>query len=323
MSVDVCDDGKREKLIRRINELYHDLQSDQFDELHQRRHVIERRFWESEVVPRLAAERFQFGVDLCTGTGFVPRILLEHLDRSVRILCIDVSDKALAEARSLLRNEADRIDWHVGDVRAIPLADRSADWVSLNAGLHHLPTPEAVLREIDRVLKPGGYFCLGYEPNALFFSCRSVYFPERIIWYLFWYLSPKRNWRRIRRFLKPQYHMCGGTEHLIEINKSLIQEKLIDGPLSLEELRGLIDIHTHEDESNIAGFHPDELISQHFSKYGVEVFRCTDYGGEMLRAHTWLRWAVDAIMRAACARRGMLFSLILRKPFAGTMSNKE
>ena len=40
----------------------------------------------------------------------------------------------------------------------------------MNAALHHIPAPENVLREIDRVLKPGGRFCLGHEPNAAFFN---------------------------------------------------------------------------------------------------------------------------------------------------------
>ncbi len=315
MSVDTCDDGKQEKLIHRVNELYHDLQSDQFNKLHQRRHVIEQRFWKSEVVPRLAATGFRFGVDLCTGTGFVPRILLEHLDRSVRILCIDVSTKALAEARSLLCGETGRVDWHVGDVRAIPLADHSADWVTLNAGLHHLPTPGAVLGEIDRVLKPGGYFCLGYEPNAMFFSCRPVYLLERTIWHLFWYFSPRRNWQRIRNLLYPRSDTHQETDHLAIINKRLLAEQIVSEPLTLGELRSLVDVHAQESDDMHAGFVPSELIQQYFRQYDVETMYMSDYGGEMLRSHQWLRWTVDTAMRAAYARRGMLFSLILRKPF--------
>ena len=127
----------------------------------------------------------------------------------------------------------------------------------------------------------------------------------------------------MKRLVHLQDERCGAPDHLTEINRALIKERLIDQSLSLEDARGLVDIHTHEQESKIAGLRPDELILHHFSKYGVEVIRYTDYGGEMLRSHRWLRCAVDAVLRAACARRGMLFSLILRKPFASTMPNKE
>ncbi len=321
MSVDVCDNGRRERLIRRINELYHDLQSDQFDELHRRRHAIERRFWESEVVPRLAVAGFQFGVDLCTGTGFVPRILLKHLDRSVRVLCMDVSDKALAEARSLLCDETDRIDWHVGDVRAIPLADGSADWVTLNAGLHHLPAHGAVLKEIDRVLKPGGYFCLGYEPNAMFFSCRTAYFLERTVWHLFWYLSPKRNWLRIRRLFHAQCNTCRDVNNVAAINGKLLTEGIISEPLSSEEIRRLVDVHAQEDNDLHRGFVPSELIQDHFRHYGVEVMYISDHGGEMLRSNLWLRAAFDGFFRLICSKTGVLFSFVIRKPLEGGAHN--
>ena len=79
-------------LVRRVNEIYHDLQAAEFNEIHKHRHAVESRFWKAEVVPRLASDGAAFGVDLCTGTGFVPRILLQSLP-SVKMLCVDLSQQ--------------------------------------------------------------------------------------------------------------------------------------------------------------------------------------------------------------------------------------
>lgn len=48
-----------------------------------------------------------------------------------------------------------RLD-HVSDIEAIPVADASFDVVLCTEVLEHVPRPEAALREIARIVKPGG-----------------------------------------------------------------------------------------------------------------------------------------------------------------------
>lgn len=49
---------------------------------------------------------------------------------------------------------------YVGDIQAMPLPDQSFDTVFSAEVLEHVPDPEKALREIYRVLKPGGYFVM-------------------------------------------------------------------------------------------------------------------------------------------------------------------
>ena len=75
------------------------------------------------------------------------------------ITCLDYSEGMLAAARQRAHIlELDDIHFQQGDVGALPFADDSFDLVLSVNGLHAFPDKEAALREIQRVLRPGGTF---------------------------------------------------------------------------------------------------------------------------------------------------------------------
>ena len=67
----------------------------------------------------------------------------------------------------------DRVHWLVADARALPLADRTVDFVLLAGSMPHLQDPGSALREMHRVLAPGG-FLVFTEEVSLFLD------PERV-----------------------------------------------------------------------------------------------------------------------------------------------
>jgi ubiquinone/menaquinone biosynthesis C-methylase UbiE len=91
-------------------------------------------------------------LDLGCGTGIVARLLRERLGGAARITGLDVSPVMIAKARSL----APELEWHEGNAMALPFADRSFDLVLSQQVLQFVPDRMAALREIRRVLVPGG-----------------------------------------------------------------------------------------------------------------------------------------------------------------------
>ena len=93
-------------------------------------------------------------LDIGTGTG---RILSLLAPRASRATGIDRSHEMLAFARAALaQSELRHVQLRHGDMYHLALPVRSMDLVVLHQVLHFADDPVAVLREVARVLRPGG-----------------------------------------------------------------------------------------------------------------------------------------------------------------------
>ena len=80
---------------------------------------------------------------------------------AARVTSVDLSASMLAQGRRLaLDRGLGNVHFEVGDVEALTFADGSFDVVTSRYSAHHWPHPQVALREIHRVLRPGGRFVL-------------------------------------------------------------------------------------------------------------------------------------------------------------------
>jgi ubiquinone/menaquinone biosynthesis C-methylase UbiE len=92
--------------------------------------------------------------DVGTGTGFVAAGIAPRVKR---VVGIDNAPAMLEVARENLRAlGASNVDLVVGEVTRLPLEDGAVDAAFANMVLHHAEDPEAMLREMARVARPGG-----------------------------------------------------------------------------------------------------------------------------------------------------------------------
>ena len=90
-------------------------------------------------------------LEIATGPG----LLAKHVaPAAARMVATDYSDGMIAEAK---KGECpDNLTFEVADATSLPYEDDSFDAVLISNALHVMPEPEKALKEIDRVLRPGG-----------------------------------------------------------------------------------------------------------------------------------------------------------------------
>ena len=93
-------------------------------------------------------------LDLATGTGDLALTILKKRDNVSEIIGLDVAQKMLNIAANKKRDA--RLHLGLGDACAIPYADAYFDVVTIAFGIRNVSNHLLALREMYRVLKPGG-----------------------------------------------------------------------------------------------------------------------------------------------------------------------
>jgi demethylmenaquinone methyltransferase/2-methoxy-6-polyprenyl-1,4-benzoquinol methylase len=95
-------------------------------------------------------------LDLCCGTGDLTFLAESGEPRPARLLGVDFTLPMLAVAERRARAAGSSATFVEGDALRLPLASASADIVTIGYGLRNVADPLAALKEIRRVLAPGG-----------------------------------------------------------------------------------------------------------------------------------------------------------------------
>lgn len=114
--------------------------------------------WRKEVARFLPSRRGQHVLDLATGTADQIIALFEESDRVESGIGMDLAEKMLEIGRRKIRKRglSEVISLMVGDATAIPADDGEFDAVTIAFGIRNVGDVKKGLREMYRVLKPGG-----------------------------------------------------------------------------------------------------------------------------------------------------------------------
>lgn len=108
--------------------------------------VREKAFFVADVKPgRLAA-------DIGCGTGFITEGLIEN---GLKVIAVDGSQGMLSEMKLKFAGR-DEIDYRLGEAGELPIPNGTVDYAFANMYLHHVEIPPEAIKEIARILKPGG-----------------------------------------------------------------------------------------------------------------------------------------------------------------------
>lgn len=114
--------------------------------------------WRRKVAELLDGGRGLRVADLATGTGDLLIVLLRRHPDLTGAVGLDISEQMLRVFREKLRRAglADRAELVRADASATPLPDGTFDAVTMGFGIRNTRDVRTTLREIHRILKPGG-----------------------------------------------------------------------------------------------------------------------------------------------------------------------
>ncbi len=117
---------------------------------------MREEYYSDEVrVGALAAagvEKGKTAADIGAGTGFITQGLIQE---GLRVIAVDQSEAILNEMKRKF-GDIDTIDYRVGNAQDLPIPDETVDYAFANMCLHHVESPPDAIREMARILRPGG-----------------------------------------------------------------------------------------------------------------------------------------------------------------------
>ena len=155
--------------VKLANVLYHDWEATTYDEkwsISYDQRCIDYARDRFAAVAGSTGWPYAEALELGSGTGF---FLLNLMQAGVATKG-HVTDLSPGMVEAAVRNGTALgldVDGRVADAESIPYDDESVDLVVGHAVLHHIPDVELALREVLRVLKPGGRFVFAGEPTTV------------------------------------------------------------------------------------------------------------------------------------------------------------
>jgi ubiquinone/menaquinone biosynthesis C-methylase UbiE len=265
---------------------------------------------------KVVPEGFAFDrvLEVGAGTGFflVNLALAGCFGDDAELAATDISEGMLEVCASNGREHGLEIATRQGDAEALPYEDDSVDLVIGHAFIHHLPVPGAALREMHRVLKPGGTLVIAGEPTEL---------GDRMAWV-------------VKRATYRAFRAVTAVPALTDLRRPSIREA--GGSAADEVLAGLeqeVDLHTFrprdvEHLARIAGFEEVTVVTEELTANWLG-WAVRTVEGSIRPGVLGLPWALaayhgylalhrfdDAVL-ARVLPRGVFYNLILKARKAG------
>ncbi|QFT89406.1 Demethylmenaquinone methyltransferase [Bacillus sp. THAF10] len=133
--------------------------------------------WRKDTMRRMNVQKGASALDVCCGTGDWAISMAEAVGSNGKVTGLDFSENMLSIGKEKVKKLGmENLELVHGNAMALPFEDDSFDYVTIGFGLRNVPDYYQVLKEMYRVVKPGGQVvCLETsQPTMPIF--RQVYF---------------------------------------------------------------------------------------------------------------------------------------------------
>jgi demethylmenaquinone methyltransferase / 2-methoxy-6-polyprenyl-1,4-benzoquinol methylase len=185
--------------------------------------------WRKDVMKQMKVTDGAAALDVCCGTGDWSISLAEAVGPTGKVVGLDFSKNMLSVAHEKNKElQYEQLDFVHGNAMDLPFEDNSFDFVTIGFGLRNVPDYMTVLKEMYRVVKPGGIVvCLETsQPTTIGF--KQLYF------FYFRYIMPLFG----RVFAKSYQEYAWLNESTRNFpNKQVLKQMFLDAGFSTVQVK--------------------------------------------------------------------------------------
>ncbi|PAE24384.1 MULTISPECIES: demethylmenaquinone methyltransferase [Bacillaceae] len=149
--------------------------------------------WRKDTMKKMNVQKGAKALDVCCGTADWSIALAEAVGENGKVTGLDFSKNMLKIGEEKIKErKLKQVELVHGNAMELPFADNSFDYVTIGFGLRNVPDYLQVLKEMNRVVKPGGLaVCLETSQPTLFGYKQAYYFYFRFVMPMFGKLFAK------------------------------------------------------------------------------------------------------------------------------------
>ena len=149
---------KREEKQRLVNDVFNSVAT-KYDLMNDITSFGIHRVWKNDLINWLSPQKNQKLADIAGGTGDIAQKFIQNGGGSAYV--IDINYEMIKAGK---KQNKEKLHWIVASAEKIPIPDNSFDRATIAFGLRNITNRDVALKEIFRILKPGGRFiCLEFS----------------------------------------------------------------------------------------------------------------------------------------------------------------
>lgn len=160
--------------------------ADQYDRINAIISLGLHQVWRRAALQELGAKPGSAVLDVCCGTGDLTALLARQTGPSGRVVGLDFSPAMLRQAKAKChRRQLSNVVFQPGDALALPFPDCTFHYVTMAFALRNVGNLDRALREMQRVLAPGGRMLvldLSQPHGALLRPLHACYLQHVLPW---------------------------------------------------------------------------------------------------------------------------------------------
>lgn len=167
--------------------------SDNYDKMNSVISFQLHKRWRADTMKKMNVQPGKKALDVCCGTADWTIALADKIGPTGEVVGLDFSKNMLKVGEEKIKNlHLEQVQLVHGNAMELPFPDHTFDYVTIGFGLRNVPDYLQVLKEMNRVLKPGGIgVCLETSQPTMFGYRQLFFFYFRFIMPLFGKLFAK------------------------------------------------------------------------------------------------------------------------------------